>query len=111
VSTVEVALAELARTLRLEILDEVRATVRAELAARDSAPRLVSAQDYAIQHGISTRTVRARIADGSLTAQRIGRRVLVEATATIGEPVRRADAAASPAARAERLLARRGGAR
>lgn len=55
----------------------------------------LSIEAFAQATGLSTRTVRRRIADGTVPAVRVGRRILIpaEALATLGRPLTVAKAA------------------
>lgn len=60
-----------------------------------STPSHLSIEDVAQSTNLSTRTVRRRIADGTIPAVRVGRRILIPADAllTIGRPLTVAKAA------------------
>lgn len=90
----------------------VRRVVREELATVKPAPAatgMVTVQEYADAHALCEATVRAAFRDGRLDGIRIGKRAIrIRRDATIGQPAsgRAAPGAETPAAIANRILAR-----
>ncbi len=88
------------------VLEAHRAAVREELRAvlseaRQAAPSWQTVRQWSAEHGIATCTTLARIHDGRLPAERVGRHWRIRSDATVAPPA----PADRPADRVARLLA------